>query len=65
MAEQPPARSLAREPVDSDVDLHRGRQPAHRRDELAVLLVVSVGGSAGAGARYLLGLAFAHRLTGV
>ena len=60
MAEQPPARSLAREPVDSDVDLHLGRQPAHRRDELAVLLVVSVGGSAGAGARYLLGLAFAQ-----
>jgi len=58
MAEQPPARSLAREPVDSDVDLHLGRQQAYRRAELGLLLVVSAGGAAGAGGRYLLGLAF-------
>jgi len=58
VADQHPAPALAPEPVDSDIDLHVGRQPAHRRDELGLLGVVAAGGAFGAGVRYLLGLAF-------
>lgn len=47
---------MAREPVDSDVDLRVGRQQRHRRGDVTVLLVVAAGGAAGAAARYLLGL---------
>lgn len=47
--------SAAQEPVDSDIDLHRGRAQAPRRDEATVLVLVAAGGALGAGARYLIG----------
>ncbi len=53
----PRSRALAGEPVDSDVDLRVGRQPRRRSGDVALLLAVSLGGAAGAGTRYLLGLA--------
>lgn len=53
--------ATAREPVDSDVDLHQGRlsqQGRHGRADIAVLAAVAAGGAAGAAARYLIGAAW-------
>ena len=45
----------AREPIDSDVDLHQTRPSGHRRDDATMLATIAAGGATGAAARYLIG----------
>jgi fluoride exporter len=47
-----------REPIDSDVDLHRARPARHLAGDAALLAVIAVGGAIGATARYLIGQAW-------
>ena len=52
------AAAAAREPVDSDIDLHQSRPGRRGRADLAVLGAVAAGGAAGAAPRYLIGAAW-------
>jgi len=50
--------AAALEPIDSDIDLRqaaRGTRRGRRRDDATVLVAISVGGAAGAAARYMVG----------
>lgn len=58
VAEPDRSTRAAPEPVDSDVDLHQGQPARHRRDDAAMLGAIAVGGAVGAGARYLIGVAW-------
>ena len=52
----PDARAAAaREPVDSDVDLHQSGSARRGRGDALVLVTIAAGGAAGATARYLIG----------
>lgn len=64
MPEGHTARTAAQEPIDSDVDLHRGRRPRHRREDTFLLASIALGGALGAGARYLIGAAWPTRTNG-
>ena len=47
--------SAALEPIDSDVDLHRGRLGRRGGGDATVLAAIAAGGAAGASVRYLIG----------
>jgi CrcB protein len=47
--------AAAREPIDSDVDLHQAEPGRRGRDDSPVLAVIAAGGAIGATARYLIG----------
>ena len=50
--------SAAREPIDSDVDLHSGGLGRRGRGDATVLAAIAAGGAAGAAVRYLIGQAW-------
>ena len=47
--------AAAREPIDSDVDLHQSGPAGRGRGDALVLVAIAAGGAAGATARYLIG----------
>jgi fluoride exporter len=55
VSDQQPTDAAAREPVDSDIDLHQAGQGRRGRDDATVLAVIAAGGATGAAARYLIG----------
>lgn len=57
MPDQQHTDAAAREPIDSDIDLHQA-SPARHRPDIPILATIAAGGAVGAAARYLIGQAW-------